>query len=143
MNSVPHSIYPPGYHCDPKQPLPFLGSASQKNYMSVYIICEYLSDDEASWFRAEWAKTGKKLDMGKCCIRFKGLEDLALDVVHKAIQRTPADKLIDFFESAIRNSRKKSTTKSKLAKKSAANKKPSDEAWPPSSVILKSHDNGR
>ena len=62
---VPHRVHPAGYHCDPKQPLPFAGLASQKNYMSVYLMCIYGATKEAAWFRQQWAKTGKKLDMGK------------------------------------------------------------------------------
>ena len=77
--SVPHSLYPAGYHCDPKQPLPFAALASQKNYMSVYLMCVYGHSGEDEWFRKAWAKTGKKLDMGKSCIRFKRVEDLALE----------------------------------------------------------------
>ena len=62
---VPHSVYPPGYHCDPTQPLPYVGIASQKNHMAIYLFCVYTSEDEQRWFRDAWAKTGKKLDMGK------------------------------------------------------------------------------
>lgn len=68
---VPHRIYPAGYHCDPKQPLPFAALASQKNYMSLYLMCIYGETPLAAWFREAWAKTGKKLDAGKACIRFK------------------------------------------------------------------------
>src|SRR5436853_3693613 len=73
---VPHRVYPPGYHCDPKQPLPFICLASQKNYMSLYLGSAYGPDQEKP-FREAWAKTGKKLDMGKSCIHFKKLDDLA------------------------------------------------------------------
>lgn len=120
--SVPHSIYPAGYHCDPKQPLPFVCLASQKNYMSLYMMCQYCSEGESTWFESEWAKTGKKLDMGKSCIRFKKLEDLALDVVAEAIRRTSVAQHIEFYETAIRDSRKKTATKAKPAKKSAKKK---------------------
>src|SRR5580692_11801463 len=75
---VPHRVYAAGYHCDPKQPLPFAGLASQKNYMSLYLMCVYGSTEQSQRFQQAWAKTGKKLDMGKACIRFKKLEDLAL-----------------------------------------------------------------
>src|SRR5438067_672918 len=57
---VPHHVYPPGYHCDPRQPLPFAGLASQKNYMSLYLTCVYGSTDHSQWFQQAWAKTGKK-----------------------------------------------------------------------------------
>ncbi len=98
---IPHSVYPNGYHCDPKQPLPFAGLASQKNYMSLYIMSNY--GDEEEWFKKEWAKTGKKLDMGKCCVRFKKLEDVALDVVGAAIKGMPASKYIEYYETMIKN----------------------------------------
>jgi len=105
--SVPHSLYPPGYHCDPKQPLPYAGLASQKNYMSLYICppsmsgegdCEVRADDD--WFRSAWAKTGKKLDMGKSCIRFKHIDDLALDVIAESFRRMTAKKFIAQYEAA-------------------------------------------
>ena len=108
---VPHRIYPAGYHCDPKQPLPFACLASQKNYMSLYAMSLYGSGSEAEWFHSEWAKTGKKLDMGKSCIRFKKVEDLALDVIGEAIRRVTVKKYIEQYESVIKDSRKKATEK--------------------------------
>ena len=106
---VPHSVYPAGYHCDPKQPLPFVCLASQKNYMSLYMGCVYGDHELARWFREAWAKTGKKLDMGKSCIRFKKLDDLPLDVVGEAIARMPYKKLIEFYETCFETMRKSST----------------------------------
>ena len=97
---VPHKIYPAGYHCDPKQPLPFAGLASQKNYMSVYLMC-YMDEQMDKSFRQAWAKSGKKLDMGKCCIRFKKVDDLALDVVAEAIGRLSTDEYIAIYERSI------------------------------------------
>jgi hypothetical protein len=97
---VPHRVYPAGYHCDPKQPLPFAGLASQKNHMSLYLMCTYGDSDHSRWFQQAWAKTGKKLDMGKSCVRFKKLEDLALDVIAEAIKRVPAKKYIEHCEGA-------------------------------------------
>lgn len=98
---VPHSVYPPGYHCDPKQPLPFAGLASQKNYMTVSLMCIYNDPSHEAWFRKAWAKSGKKLDMGKSCVRFKRLEDVPLKVIGEAIRRVPAKKFIEYYESAI------------------------------------------
>jgi hypothetical protein len=101
--AVPHSVFPPGYHCDPKQPLPFAGLASQKNYMSLYLMALYWGGKEgdetqdARWFREAWAKTGKKLDLGKVCLRFKKLDDLALDVVAEAIRRVPAQRYLERY----------------------------------------------
>jgi hypothetical protein len=94
---VPHRVFPRGYHCDPKQPVPFGGLASQKNYMSIYLMANYTDGPEGEWFKAAWAKAGKKLDMGKCCIRFKKLEDVALDVIGEAVRRTPAAKFIEIY----------------------------------------------
>ena len=88
--AVPHCVFPPGYHCDPRQPLPFAALASQKGYMSVYLMGCYGDPRETEWFRKAWAKSGKKLDMGKSCIRFKKIEDLALEVIGEAIRRVPA-----------------------------------------------------
>jgi hypothetical protein len=97
---VPHRVYPAGYHCDPKQPLPFAALASQKGYMSVYFMCIYGHEALRSWFEEAWAKAGKKLDMGKSCVRFKKLDDLALDVIGEAIRQVPARKYIEYVESA-------------------------------------------
>lgn len=96
---VPHRVYPAGYHCDPKQGLPFAGLASQKNYMSFYMMG--LSDTSlGQWFRSVWAKSGCKLEMGKGCIRFRKLEDLPLDVIGEAIRRVPARLCIEQYERA-------------------------------------------
>jgi hypothetical protein len=97
---VPHRVYPAGYHCDPNQPLGFAHLASQKNHMALYLMCIYGDSDLSRWFRQAWAKTGKKLDMGKACVRFKKVEDLALDVIAEAIKRMPARKYIEICEAA-------------------------------------------
>ncbi len=97
---VPHRIYPPGYHCDPKQPLPYAGLASQKQYMSLYLMSIYMGP-EADWFAAAWKKTGKKLDMGKACIRFRKVDDLALDVIAEAFRRAPAQLYIQRCEASL------------------------------------------
>ena len=112
---VPHELYPPGYHCDPRQPLPFAGLASQKNYMSVYLTCTYGDAVHEEWFRKAWAKTGKKLDMGKSCIRFNKVEDLALDVIGEAIARLPVDEYIKAYESRL----KQAPARARPAKSSA------------------------
>ncbi|MBX3363102.1 MAG: DUF1801 domain-containing protein, partial [Phycisphaeraceae bacterium] len=109
--AIPHRVYPPGYHCDPSMGLPFAGFASQKNYMSVYLMTVYGEESEENWFRKAWAKTGKKLDMGKCCIRFKKLEDLALDVIGEAIRRVSAKDFIAYYERSILSMNKSATAK--------------------------------
>ena len=123
---VPHSIFPAGYHCDPRQPLPFAGLASQKNHMSIYLMCTYGNSEHAEWFRHAWAKTGKKLDMGKACVRFKKLEDLALDVIGEAIRRVPAKKYIEHYQAAMKMMSER-TTKGP-PKKSTAKKSPPKSA---------------
>ncbi|MBK8264933.1 MAG: DUF1801 domain-containing protein [Nannocystis sp.] len=101
---VPHRIYPAGYHCDPKQPLPFAGIASQKNHMSLYLSCVYEGDGdgeaaaELAWLREAWAKAGKRLDMGKACVRFKKLEDLPLEVIAALLRRVTAAVFVKRYE---------------------------------------------
>ena len=102
---VPHHVYPPGYHCDPKQPLTFAGLASQKNHMSLYLMCVYGDSNHLNWFREAWAKTGKKLDMGKSCVRFKKVEDLPLDVIGEAIKRVPARKYVEILRGGAQDDR--------------------------------------
>ena len=98
---IPHRLYPAGYHCDPKQPLPYICLASQKNYMSLYMMGLYIGTAEEAEFLAAWKKTGKKLDMGKSCIRFKKAEDLALDVIGDTIRKLPIDGYIARYESIL------------------------------------------
>lgn len=101
--AVPFRTFPAGYHCDPKQPLPFAGLASQKGHMSIHLMGLYMAGEEselARWFRDAWAKTGRKLDMGKGCLRFKKLDDLALDVLGELLRRMPASTYVTLYEAA-------------------------------------------
>ncbi|MCK6459256.1 MAG: DUF1801 domain-containing protein [Planctomycetes bacterium] len=107
---VPHRVYPPGYHCDPKQPLPFAGLGSQKHYMSLGLMSVYMDPAQRKAFEAAWKKTGKKLDMGASCIRFKKAEDLALDVIADAVRRVPTKAYIALYES-LRSGKAKSRKK--------------------------------
>lgn len=96
---VPHRVYPPGYHCNPRQPLPFASLASQKNHMAIYMMCIYGDAAHEAWFCKAWAASGKKKpDMGKGCIRFKKLDDVPLDVIGEAIKRVPVAKYIARYE---------------------------------------------
>jgi hypothetical protein len=117
---VPHSVYPDGYHCDPRQPVPFACLASQKNHMSLYLMSAYGEGLEEDWFRKAWAKTGKKLDMGKCCIRFKRLDDLALEVIGEAVRRVPAHKYIAAYDAFLKSSGRKKSATSAAGKSSRA-----------------------
>lgn len=121
---VPHSTYPAGYHCDPRQPLPYAGLASQKQYMSLYLMPQYCGrpgdanaeNDDLKWFKAAWAKTGKKLDMGKCCIRFQKADDLALDVIAESLRRTTVKKWIAQYESVLTPAQKAKAAKAAAAR---------------------------
>jgi len=103
---VPHSLYPAGYHCDPKLPLPYANLASQKNHMALYLMSVYGDKPTEAWFRQAWEATGKKLDMGKSCVRFKKLEDVPLDVVGQVVARVPVEKYIDRIERILSSSTK-------------------------------------
>lgn len=103
---VPHSVYPPGYHCDPKQPLPFACLAAQKNSYSLHLMCLYSSPSHQAWFRNAWTGAGKKLDMGKACVRFKKLDDVPLEVLAEAIRRVPVEETIAVYEQGLRTSGK-------------------------------------
>ncbi|MBI1333238.1 MAG: DUF1801 domain-containing protein [Armatimonadetes bacterium] len=96
---VPHSIYPAGYHCDPKQPLPFVALASQKNYMSLYLSCLYSDAEYSKEFIQAYQESGKKLDMGACCLRFKKVEDLPLELVGRFLSKISVEEYIRHYES--------------------------------------------
>jgi uncharacterized protein YdhG (YjbR/CyaY superfamily) len=111
--SVPHRLYPDGYHCDPKQPVPFASIASQKNHMAIYLMCTYIDEAERAWLEQEWAKTGKKLDMGKSCIRFKRVEDLPLELITEAVSRVPVEKFLARYRELIPAGKRKKRQGSK------------------------------
>jgi uncharacterized protein YdhG (YjbR/CyaY superfamily) len=97
---VPLKLYPKGYLGKKDVPLPYASLASQKNYMALYLMSIYGDKETEQWFVKAYKATGKKLDMGKSCIRFKTLEDLPLDVIGRAIAMTPAEKYIERYEAA-------------------------------------------
>ena len=115
---VPLSAYPSGYNCQPDQPLPFVGFASQKNHMAFYGFCIYMDEELKNRFVEEWKNTGKKLDMGKSCVRFKKLEDVPLKVIGDAVKRVPMKKYIKQYEEQHQQTDgRKKTTKKKAGKK--------------------------
>jgi hypothetical protein len=132
---VPHSIYPAGYHCDPKQPLPFAAIASQKNAISVYLFCIYADSTEEDRFRKAWAATGRKLDMGKSCVRFKKLEDCALDVFADTLKRITVQTHIQQYEQSLAGTTgRQSSPKTKTRTTSA---KPQVKKKPPTKKLVK------
>lgn len=120
---VPHSLYPDGYHCDPRQPLPFASLASQKRHMALYLMCIYGDEKERAWFEKAWARTGLKLDMGKSCVRFKRLEDLPLDLITEAVSRVSVEDFIANYEAALAGTRAGARRKQQAARKTPAKKK--------------------
>jgi len=99
---VPHSKYPDGYHCNPKEPLPFMSFASQKNSVNLYHSGIYAMPEIHDWFVKEYPKYCKrKLDMGKSCIRFKYLEDIPYDLIGDLCKKIGVDQWINQYESAI------------------------------------------
>lgn len=99
---VPHSLYPKGYHCDPKLPLPFLSVASQKNFIALYHMGIYAKKDLYDWFVGEYPKHCKtKLDMGKSCIRFKKIDDIPFQLIAELAGKMTVQDWIDCYESAF------------------------------------------
>ena len=114
---VPHRLYPNGYHCNPEEPLPYICLASQKNHCSLYLYAQYSCTDENSWFHQAWKATGKKMNMGKSCVRFKKTEDLPLSVIAEAVERLSVEQYIDIYEAVIKP---KSTSRKKPERKTSA-----------------------
>ncbi len=117
---VPHSVYPKGYHANPKLPLPCISLASQKSHMAVYLMCINGGSDFETWFREAWAKSGKKLDMGKSCVRFKKLEDVALDVLGETLKRVTVEGYVASYEASLATPRAKPAAAAKRSTKKKA-----------------------
>ena len=100
---VPHSIYPSGYHCDPKMPLPFISVASQKNFIAFYHMGIYADETLLNWFVAEYPKHCKtKLDMGKSCIRFKKMNDIPLELLGQLVAKMSVQDWISLYEKNLK-----------------------------------------
>lgn len=106
---VPHEIFPAGYHCNPKDPLPFLNIASQKNFIAFYHMVLYGNKELHDWFVGEFPKHSKaKLDMGKSCVRFKKPEHIPYDLLAELAGKVTVEEWINSYETSLRDSRKKS-----------------------------------
>ena len=124
---VPHAVYPAGYHCSPELPLPFASLASQKNHMALYLFCVYCDPDTVEWLKSAWKATGKRLDMGKSCLRFKKLEDVPLDVVAEVVRRMTVEHFVEAYEAGLSGTK---SAKGPAQKKSAGKKAAARKAAP-------------
>jgi len=96
---VPHSIYPKGYHCDPKLPLPFVSIASQKNFIALYHMGLNADTELLEWFINEYPKHSKtKLDMGKSCIRFKKVDQIPYKLIGDLLKKISVKEWISLYE---------------------------------------------
>lgn len=121
---VPHSIWPAGHHTRPELPLMYMGLSSQKNDMVVYMLFLLHNEPEREWFETAWNATGKKLHFevsgAGCCLRFKKLEDISLEVIGQAIHRMPVRKYLEDHAAIVSRLGKKSSSGSAVAAKKAA-----------------------
>lgn len=100
---VPHTLYPDGYHCNPDLPLPFINIASQKNFIALYHSAIYANSTLYTWFVNEYPKHVKtKLDMGKCCVRFKKIESIPYDLIQELCSKLTPQEWISLYEKAIK-----------------------------------------
>lgn len=100
---VPHSIYPKGYHVNPKDPLPFMAIASQKNHIAVYHMGIYMDNELLSWFIEEYEKAvPTKLDMGKSCIRFKNSKKVPVELIGRLSTKLTTEKYIKLYEESMK-----------------------------------------
>jgi len=101
--AVPHSLYPAGYHCDPKLPLPFMSFASQKNFIAFYHMGLYADKELLDWFVNEFQQVSKtKLDMGKSCVRFKKPDQIPFELIGKLVSKMSPEDWISIYEKALK-----------------------------------------
>ncbi|MEM6864572.1 MAG: DUF1801 domain-containing protein [Bacteroidota bacterium] len=104
---VPHTLYPKGYHCDPKLPLPFINIASQKSFVALYHSGIYADPALLDWFVGEYPKyVQTKLDMGKSCIRFKKMENIPFGLIAELCRKMNVEQWITLYEKSLKGSKK-------------------------------------
>jgi len=100
---APHSIYPDGYHCNPKEPLPFISMASKKNFIALYHMGLYADDKMLNWFKEEYPKHCKtKLDMGKSCIRFKNPKNIPFELIGELSSKMTIKEWLKIYETKLK-----------------------------------------
>jgi uncharacterized protein YdhG (YjbR/CyaY superfamily) len=98
----PHSIYAPGYHCNPKEPVPFISIASQKNFIALYHMGIYSYPELLAWFVQEYPKHVKtKLDMGKSCIRFKKMDNIPYDLIAELCSKITVEDFLERYKKWV------------------------------------------
>jgi len=101
--SVPHSLYPKGYHVSPKVALPFISIATQKNFIAFYHMGLYATPELNSWWQEEYPKYSKrKLDMGKSCVRFKKMDDIPFELIQELAQKVSPEEWIATYEKQLK-----------------------------------------
>lgn len=101
---VPHSIYPSGYHCNPKLPLPFINIGWQKNNILMHHLGLYLNQSTYDWFFEESTKISKtKVDIGKGCIRFKKMDQIPFELLGELVSRISLDQYVSYYEENFKN----------------------------------------
>lgn len=99
---VPLAAFPDGYHCTPDKPLPFLGFASQKNFVALYHFGMYVDQKLMQWFVGEYPKhVTNKLDMGKSCVRFKKMDQIPFDLIAELVAKRTVNQWISFYTNAL------------------------------------------
>jgi uncharacterized protein YdhG (YjbR/CyaY superfamily) len=101
---VPYSLYPPGYHCKPKQPLPFINLASQKDHIALYHMGLYFDAKLLEWFTKEYGKVSKtKPDVGKSCIRFRKPDQIPFELIAKLMNKITVKEYVKQYEAALKS----------------------------------------
>ena len=100
---IPHSIYPDGYHCDNKLPLPFISISNLKSSISLHHMGLYANSELLDWFKSEYPEHSKtKLDIGKGCIKFKKINDIPYKLIGVLSKRMTVKNWIDTYEQNIK-----------------------------------------
>ena len=99
---VPFSIYPNGYHCNTKLPLPFMNIANQKGFIALYHVGIYMKPELLEWFVSEFPKhSNQTLDMGKSCIRFKKVDKIPFELIGELVKKMSVNDWIDLYEEKL------------------------------------------
>ena len=103
---VPLSIYPSGYHCNTKLPLPFISVASQKGHVAIYHMGLYANEELMEWFTSEYPKySKKKLNMGKSCVRFKKVEDIPYQLIGELVSKMTVEDWVKCYEENFKSNK--------------------------------------